>query len=813
MNVLLITQEQPLRNEEIVSGNAVRTNQIRSALETAGHHTDQVWLAGPDTDRSGVKASTFRNHDDLQGILQEKKPDAVIVSYWELLGLLPHDNPIPVVLDYVAPRPLEELFESPSTVNASLRRLRNNLRRCDLVLVGNDLQRHLMINTLIESGFDLRKGDPLRVVPLGAEIAAAPESSPAEGDWLFVSGGVSWPWRDSGSYKAELERFAQQHAPHIQLVHFGGGYRWHGHSAEGEKPGEAACSDIVDIRALESYQRFSEFLTRRAHVGVELAEWNIEREYSQSFRSLEFLRHGLPLLCNRYLPLARLVEQFDAGWIVDDPGSMQSLLAQIVSRPNEWKRKSRNAHRLVKEALQTEQSAAPLLDWLECPAKAQRLGPEIISRSQDPVLGVPPMRERLKRQLRLAKTVVTRKLLGAENGSGVVFVTRSDLFPPDHGAAVRTVESARAIARRGTRVGVVTDDRSRWFEVTADGIHPRKYPFWTRLVSLPGPVTKLLHFSKDMPYSNSFLYLPMTDGSFFWRTLVVARDLHAGVLQAEFPAYALPCIQAREVLETSVVLVEHNVEYDRIKAQVPELTEEQYQNLKAIEMDLCNRSDAVVCVSGNDRQKLAEDGVHPDLLRTVPHGVNLDQFDSPEVEDARKRYDIPEHSPLLVYHGTYTYPPNREALQIFADILLPGLEEKGLECHLLAIGRDPPSSSPHPRIHLTGSVENLSPWLKAADLAIVPLVGGGGTRMKIVDCFAASLPVVSTSKGIEGIPVEPGKQALVLDDWEQFMSAIVDLWNNPEKAEELARAGRAMADQLDWDAAAREYLAIYSALG
>jgi glycosyltransferase involved in cell wall biosynthesis len=670
-----------------------------------------------------------------------------------------------------------------------------------------------MINTLIESGFDLRKSDPVRIVPLGAETAAPPESNPAGGDWLFVSGGVSWPWRDSGSYQAELERFAQQHDPHIQLIHFGGGYRWHGSSAEGEKTGEAADSETVDIRALESYQQFSEFLTRRAHIGVELAEWNIEREYSQSFRSLEFLRHGLPLLCNRYLPLAGLVERFDAGWIVDDPGSMQTLLEQIVSRPNEWQQKSRNAQRLVKEALQPEQSATPLLEWLRSPVKAERLDSEIISRSQDPVLGVPPMRERLKRQLKLAKTVVTRKLLGAESGSGVVFVTRSDLFPPDHGAAVRTVESARALARCGARVGIVTDDRSRWFEVTASGIHPRKFPIWTRLVSLPGPVTKLLHFSKDMPYSNSFLYLPMTDGSFYWRTLVVSRALSAGILQAEFPAYALPCIKAREVLEASVVLVEHNVEYDRIRAQVPELTDEQYQNLKAIEIDLCNRSDAVVCVSGNDRQKLAEDGVHPDLLHIVPHGVNLDQFDSPKVEDARNRYGIPEHSPLLVYHGTYTYPPNRKALQIFADILLPGLEERGLECHLLAIGKDPPTSSPHSRIHLTGSVENLSPWLKAADLAVVPLVDGGGTRMKIVDCFAASLPVVSTSKGIEGIPVEPGKEALVLDDWEQFMSAIVDLWNNPGESKALARAGRAMADQLDWDAAARKYLAIYSALG
>ena len=804
MKILLITQEPPLLKEEIVSGNAVRSVQIRSALETTGHRVVQVWL--------GAGQSGFRNHDELQGILLKQEPDAIIVAYWELLGLLPHEIAIPVVLDYVAPRSLEELYESPATVRTSLRRLKNNLRRCDLVLVGNPLQRHLMINTMIEAGFDLRGQDPIRVIPLGAEIVDPVKSDPARDGWLFVSGGVSWPWRTSGSYHSELEAFAKENHPRIRLVQFGGSYRWHDHAREADRPASESEQGAVQIRALEPYRLFSEFLTRNAHIGIELAEWNIEREYSQSFRSLEFLRHGLPLLCNRYLPISRLVQKYDAGWIVDDPASLQPLLSGIISRPDEWQEKSGNALKLVAEALQPGLSVKPLLDWLESPVKAARLDSSFTSREQPPVLGVPPLLERLKRQIKLARTVLLNRLFGQERGPGVVFVTRGDLFPPDHGAAVRTVESARALARRGTRVGIVTDQRSHWFEITSEGVSERKYPFWVRLLSIPGPAAKLLHFSKDLPYSNSFLYLPLTDGSFFWRTIAAARAVHAGVLQAEFPAYALPCIKARETLNCGVVLVEHNVEYDRIKAQVDELSEAQYENLKAIEIDLCNRSDAVVCVSDNDRQKLGEDGVHPDLLHTVPHGVDLAQFDSTAVVDARKKFDIPDDRPLLVYHGTYSYPPNREALRIFAEILLPGLEKRGLECHLLAVGRNPPATSPHPRIHLTGSVDQVGPWLKTADLSLVPLVDGGGTRMKIIDCFAASLPVISTSKGIEGIPVVPGKQALVLDDWDAVMTAVIDLWEHPEKAAKLAQEGRKLADSLDWDAAAEKYLSIYSSL-
>jgi glycosyltransferase involved in cell wall biosynthesis len=812
MKILLITQEPPLLNEEVVSGNAVRSAQIRSALEAARHQVVQVWLASGQSGHPISAGSTFRNSDELHGILIKQDVDTVIVSYWELLGLLPQEIDIPVILDYVAPRSLEELYESPTTVRSSLRRLKINLLRCDLVLVGNKLQRHLMINTMIEAGFDLRGSDPIRVVPLGADVAGPAQSNPAEEGWLFVSGGVSWPWRVAGSYHSELEEFAKAQESRVQLVHFGGNYRWHDSAKVDAMPDSGLKQGPVQFRELESYRNFKEFLTQKAHIGVELAEWNIEREYSQSFRSLEFLRHGLPLLCNRYLPLSQLVEEYDAGWIVDEPATLQPLLSRIITRPDEWKQKSENARKLIAEALQPGLSVKPLLDWLETPAKATRLEPSIPGREQHPVLGVPPLMERLKRQFMLARTVLLNRIFGQERGPGIVFVTRGDLFPPDHGAAVRTVESARALARRGVRIGIVTDERSHWFEMTADGPVTRKYPFWVRLLSLPGPLAKLLHFSKDLPYSNSFLYLPMTDGSFYWRTIAASRAVHAGVLQAEFPAYALPCIKARETLNCNVVLVEHNVEYERIRVQVEDLSDKQYENLKAIEIDLCNRSDAVVCVSGNDRQKLGEDGVHADLLHTVPHGVDLAQFDSLSVEDARKKFDIADDRPLLVYHGTYSYPPNREALQIFADILLPGLEVKGLMCHLLAVGRSPPASSPHPRIHLTGSVNEVGPWLRSADFAVIPLVDGGGTRMKIIDCFAARLPVISTSKGIEGIPVVPGKQALVLDDWDAIIAAVIDLWEHPEKAAILAQQGRTLADSLDWDAAAEKYLSIYSAL-
>ena len=84
--------------------------------------------------------------------------------------------------------------------------------------------------------------------------------------------------------------------------------------------------------------------------------------------------------------------------------------------------------------------------------------------------------------------------------------------------------------------------------------------------------------------------------------------------------------------------------------------------------------------------------------------------------------------------------------------------------------------------------------------------------MKVIDCFAAALPVISTRKGIEGIPVEPGRHALVPESWEEMIDAIVALWQDPQRRKSLADAGTAMAEELDWDEIARRYRSVYSGL-
>ena len=822
MQILFITQEPPLASDAVATGNAIRTEQLVRALKHAGHSLSQTWL-----DRSKSRhPDAFRSRDQLKATIIRQHPDAILVSYWELLELLPFDLPQPVIVDFVAPRPLEVLFEHPERVRAELQRLQSNLSKCDVLLTGNQSQRDLLWFTLIQAGFDLRGCQPVLVVPLSAKPAGRPESDPRINGWTLVSGGVHWPWRNSDAYWQAIQnmgRDSDANAP--RLVLFGGPYRWqekNPHKSksgkEDESNGEAdseRISDQYQTKELAPYAHFSRFLLDSAHIGLEVAKANIERTYSQSFRSLEFLRHGLPLICNDYLPIARLVKQYEAGWTINGPDEIADLLRDIMKNPGEWQTRSENALRLVEEALNPDKTVKALLDWLEMPAKAPQL-PVVPEPATSVILGKPPLAERLRRQVHLLRRVVLSRLFNMGKtsvpGDNIIIVTRSDIFPTDHGAAVKIVETARGLSQHGRKVGIVSDDRRHWWLFENGKKQACKLPFWLRLLSLPRPLTRLLHFSKELPESNSFLYLPLTDTSFFWHCLYAARKLNAGILQAEFPAYAKPCIQAREILNAAVVLVEHNVEYSRLKAQVTELSDKQFRNLRAIEIDLCNRSDAVVCVSDNDRQKLLSDGVKQELLNTIPHGFDPEPYSLPAKDTLREKFGLSDSDVLIAFHGTFSYPPNRDALQVFAEILLPQLLRSRYSFHVIAIGRNPPVENIHPNIHFTGSVDEVGPWLKACDLAVIPLREGGGTRMKIIDCFAAGLPVVSTSKGIEGIPVVNGREAFVCNEWLSMTNRILELAGSKTLRDQLASAGLDFTSEMDWKSLSKRYLEIYSAV-
>ena len=405
----------------------------------------------------------------------------------------------------------------------------------------------------------------------------------------------------------------------------------------------------------------------------------------------------------------------------------------------------------------------------------------------------------------------SRQPRASERGrpTGVLIISRGDLFPPDHGAAVKIERTAWGLSHAVGTVALVTDDRRRYYLFEQGQMREQRYPRWLGLAAPPQSLVRAATERLGVPHEDAFLYFPWVDPSFSLRAAYVARRHPVDLFQAEFPAYARSCLQLRRWFGGRTLLVEHNVEYQRLADQPPGLTPRAFARLRRFEIELCRKVDAVVAVSERDRDRLAADGADASHIHVIPHGVDLERFDLAAPAPIRAELGLAADRPLLVYHGIYRYPPNREAMEAMAREVLPRLHARGLRPLVLAVGRDPPAERLHPDLWFTGPVEHVAPYLLAADVAVVPLLHGGGTRMKVLDYFAARLPVVATSKGVEGIPIEHGVQALIEDDWDRFADAIAGLLADRGRAAALGAAGRAFADSLGWKAIAQRYLELF----
>ncbi len=133
------------------------------------------------------------------------------------------------------------------------------------------------------------------------------------------------------------------------------------------------------------------------------------------------------------------------------------------------------------------------------------------------------------------------------------------------------------------------------------------------------------------------------------------------------------------------------------------------------------------------------------------------------------------------------------------------------------VGRDPPADllalNGTPGIEVTGGVPDVKPYLLRASLLAVPLDAGGGTRLKILEAFAAGLPVVSTAVGAEGIDAQPGTH-FALAERPAFADATAALLADRAEGVRMAERARELAHAAyDWRRIGRRMAEVVTGVG
>lgn len=160
----------------------------------------------------------------------------------------------------------------------------------------------------------------------------------------------------------------------------------------------------------------------------------------------------------------------------------------------------------------------------------------------------------------------------------------------------------------------------------------------------------------------------------------------------------------------------------------------------------------------------------------------------------------------IVFSGNLEYHPNFSAVRFFARQVWPGLRRRWPQLVWRLVGKSPGAVAKlvagDPRIQLSGPVEDAVAELARAQVAIVPLLAGSGTRFKILEAWAAALPVVSTSIGAEGLPVRDGEQVLLADTAVTFAEAISRLLTCKDLRESVGNSGRLLLEkEFTWKSA------------
>ncbi len=257
------------------------------------------------------------------------------------------------------------------------------------------------------------------------------------------------------------------------------------------------------------------------------------------------------------------------------------------------------------------------------------------------------------------------------------------------------------------------------------------------------------------------------------------------------------------------VLFQHNVEaiiWKRHAENAPTPVHRFYFQMQAdrvaaYEGQVCRSVKSIIAVSPIDADLMRKQ-YSAERVNAVATGVDLDYFAPPS--------NAP-HIADLVFIGSMDWMPNIDGAQWFVREILPLIRRQKPDCSVAFAGREPAGAvldlaKNDRRIQVTGTVPDVRPYVWGATLSIVPLRSGGGTRLKIFESMAARVPVVSTTVGAEGLPVENGIQIHIADQPQAFADRCLELMDDPTGRARMADAAfEIVSTRFSWEAVSMEF--------
>lgn len=373
-----------------------------------------------------------------------------------------------------------------------------------------------------------------------------------------------------------------------------------------------------------------------------------------------------------------------------------------------------------------------------------------------------------------------------------LFIVPWFLFPANTGGRIRTRDILRGMKGGRYEITLVSPEPEEGAERSAEveSVCDRFVSWPNRQRGTMFAYTRFCHLVSKLPVSIA------TDWSVAAQRVIDAElATRPDVAVVDF---AHTVVFAPRRLPVPSVLFTHNVEAQIFRRHaevaanplVRAVWRSQWAKMMTFERAALSRFDGVVAVSEQDREIFARDYGIENNVHVIPTGVDLDYF------GARPQAVAEPEGETLVFTGSMDWMPNIDAIEFFMDEIWLLIMAQRPQVRATIVGHTPPPRLVEQAkrrgyaIEFTGRVEDVRPYVHGAQVYVIPLRVGGGTRLKVFEAMAMGCPMVSTGIGVEGLPLEPGKHYMLADTASDFAEAVLKLLEDPGLRASTAQAAR-----------------------
>jgi len=398
----------------------------------------------------------------------------------------------------------------------------------------------------------------------------------------------------------------------------------------------------------------------------------------------------------------------------------------------------------------------------------------------------------------------------------ILFLTHRVPFPQNGGYPIVVCNTIRGLVNLGHEVSLVAlnaKSRHHQHEFSEDDqelISKINYRAYHININV-----SVFEVAVNLLSKTSFNIDKYYDAEFERQLVRTLRAADYDIIQFEGLLVSLYLNAIRKNSKAKLIYRSHNIEnqiWERLSQQKTDPFKKSYlkmhaKRIKNYELAQLNNFDAIAVFTEQDKTTLLEYGTKIPI-DIIPVGINMDHY--------KPDFDKTEF-PSLFFLGSLDWLPNREGIEWFLENFNKDLTEGDLRVRFYVAGNDIPERFDDydvmGKIFIQGEVDDALEFINSKSIMIVPLLSGGGMRVKIVEGMAMQKCIISTSLGAEGINFTDGVNILIANDQEEFYDAIHRCITDEEYCRQIGlNARRLIEEQYDVNKVTKNLVELYKLL-